>query len=91
MTQVALLALLLLLNAALATEENIWIKLQKPVEQLALLGSTLISQTECVLNAAQDALLVRQLHFALHVMIQQDIDKVEVLALSARVHVLHAY
>jgi len=67
-TQVALHALPLPLSAALATVENIWIKLQRPVEQLALLGSSLIAQTEYVLNAALDVSLVHQRRFALYVM-----------------------
>ena len=73
MTQIALHALPLLLNAALATVENIWIKLQKPVEQLALLDSSLIPQMEYVLHAAPDVSLVHQRHFALHVMETQGI------------------
>jgi len=67
-TQVALHALPLPLSAALVKVENILIKLLRLVEQLALLVTSLIAKTECVLNAAQDVLLVRQLHFALHVM-----------------------
>ena len=74
MTQVAPHALSLPLSAALATVENIWIKLQRPAEQLALLDFFLTAQTEYVLNAALDVLLVHQGHFARYVMEQQDIN-----------------
>jgi len=70
---VALHALQLPHSAFLATVENIWMKLQRPVEQLALLGSSLILQMGYVLHAAPDVSLVHQLHFALHVMETQGI------------------
>jgi len=73
-TQVALHALSLPRNAVLATVENIWIKLQRPAEQLALLGFFLTAQTEYVLNAALDVSLVHQGHFARYVMEQQGIN-----------------
>jgi len=45
-------------SAFLATVENIWIKPQRPVEQLALLDSSLIAQTGYALSAALDVSLV---------------------------------
>jgi len=71
--------------------ENIWIKPQRPVEQLAHLDTLLIAQTAHVHSAALDVSFVHQPCFALNVMEQLDISWLEALVLSARVHVLHAW
>jgi len=77
-------------SAVLAKVKNIWIKPQRPVEQLVHLDTSLIAQTAYAHSVALDVSLAHQPCFALDVMEQLDISWLKAFVLSARVHVLHA-